>query len=352
MPQQHRPFANHPCASSHPSLIQKTQLFLSLAIGDSTRLSYTSGVKNFLKFVDAAGITPAFPASVETLCIWISSLAAEPSNLKIGTCKVYLSGVINQHLERGFNNPLEKSPPMLDRIFTGIKRWTGLTTNDNQTHSRIKLPITTTMLRSFAPLLDHHKRSDALVLAMMWLATTAMLRISEFTIDNKDNDHLLSLSQLSFIAHNNTTIDTLRVNDIKAIKHAILHLQASKTDPFRAGVDITIAATETIQHLCSYLAHIKHQRVNNNSPLFSFSDGAAANRSWFMKQVSTLLSQSGYNAQHYTSHSFRKGGAVSLQEMNVADSVIRLMGRWKSDAFNLYVQHPTSNTINNAMMRM
>lgn len=298
-------------------------------------------------------ISPAFPASIETLCLWISSIAAAPYHLKIGTCKVYISGVINAHIERGFNNPLENAPPMLDRILTGIKRYAAHQHNNiDRSHNKPKLPITTAMLRSFASLLDDQHRSDALVLAMMWVATTGMLRISEFTVDNKDNDHLLSLSQLSFRMINDTTMNALSIDNTENIKHAVLHLHASKTDPFRLGVEIIIASKETINALCSYLAHIKQRPVQLHSPLFSFKNGEPVNRNWFMKQITTLLTKTGYNYQHYSSHSFRKGGAVSLQQSGIEDSIIRKLGRWKSDAYHLYLRHPANESIINASARI
>lgn len=164
MPPQHRPFANHSCATHHPHLIQNAQMFLALAIGQSTRQSYLSGVNSYIRFVDNMGITPAFPASVETLCLWITAIASAPQYLKVGTCKVYLSGVIHHHIERGFNNPIDSAPPMLNMIFTGIKRWQAYRQTGN--HVKPKLPITTSMLRLMTQSLKPSIRSDALVLAM------------------------------------------------------------------------------------------------------------------------------------------------------------------------------------------
>lgn len=352
MPLVHRPFSNHSCAASHPNLIANAQLFLSLAIGDSTRQSYSSGVKSYLKFIDATGISPAFPASIETLCLWISFLAAPPRQLKLGTCKVYLSAIINQHIERGFSSPLDNAPPMLQRILIGIKRWSAH--NEQDIQIKRKLPITTSMLRAMSPLLDRSKRGDALVLAMMWVATTAMLRISEFTTDNKNNDRLLCMNQLSFITHDNKITDALNLHHgaTDNIKHAILHLKQSKTDPFRKGMNIIIAATETIRALSTYISHCTRQRLNPHSPLFSSSTGQPVGRYWFMKQVSTLLTATGYDTSQYTSHSFRKGGAVSLQHSGVEDSIIRSLGRWKSDAYHLYLRDPVQETIINAATRI
>lgn len=351
MPERHRPFSSHPAAASHPTIVSNARVFLSLAIGDSTRQAYTSGVNSYLKFVGLLKIRPAFPASIDTLCLWIASIAAPPHNLKVGTCKVYLSGVINQHLEQGFHNPIEDAPPMLDRIFTGIKRYSAMKPINNVTNNR-KLPITTAMLRRMQPLLHCIHRSDALVLAMMWLATTAMLRISEFTAGNKDREHILSLSQLTFINVHNQILNSLVVNQASRIKHAVLHLSQSKSDPFRKGVDIIIATPETLEALKGFLSHPKNHRRGLSDPLFTFRDNTAVTRQWFMQQVSSLLTKTGYNTLHYSSHSFRKGGAVSLQHSGATDSIIRRMGRWQSDAYHRYVKDPMNDTIIHAAKLM
>lgn len=288
-------------------------------------------------------IEPAFPASVETLCLWITSLASAPRHLQVGTCKVYLSGVIHHHIERGFNNPVETAPPMLDMIFMGIKRWAAY--NQQNNHSKIKLPITTDMLRVMTRPLNPNMRSDALVLAMTWVALTAMLRISEFTTDQRNQERMLTMKQLSFNTKNNTRVNSIDILRSMDIKHATLHLEQSKTDPFRKGVDIIIASPEAIQALTNYLYLTTDKHITPQSPLFRNRNGTAVNRAWFMKQVNILVTAAGYNKSQYTSHSFRKGGAVSLQERGVEDSVIRNMGRWRSGAYHLYLRHPKHDTI-------
>ena len=103
-------------------LIAQAQTFLALAIGSSTRQTYSTGLKSFIAFVDTHGIRPAFPASVQTLYLWISFLASPPRALTLGTCKVYLSAVVTRHTELGYDHPLPSAPPMLSRIMAGIKR--------------------------------------------------------------------------------------------------------------------------------------------------------------------------------------------------------------------------------------
>jgi hypothetical protein len=340
MPEQHRPFADHPCAASHPVLISRAQTLLALAIGQSTRQTYSSGVKSFINFVDKHGIRPAFPASVQTLCLWVTDLTSPPRPLTLGTCKVYLSAVVTRHTEMGFNSPLLDAPPMLDRILTGIKRTAAQT-------AMPKLPITTAMLEEMRPHLRLQQRSDILLWAMMWTATAGLLRISEFTVRNEaDSARTLRTQQLTFYDSEGRTY-TLRqaAKAGEEMRYAILHLEASKTDPFRTGADIVISASTALDALLSYATHLSLDSSSPAVPLFHLPDRTAVTRSWLMKNVDRLLRLTGRNPRQYSSHSFRKGGATSLQSKGVEDSLIRRAGRWRSDAFYLYVRHTALDTL-------
>jgi hypothetical protein len=45
------------------------------------------------------------------------------------------------------------------------------------------------------------------------------------------------------------------------------------------------------------------------------------------------------NAHQYKGHSFRRGGATSLARAGVQEHTIKKMGRWKSSAYQLYIDH-------------
>ena len=289
--------------------------------------------------MDSHDIRPAFPASAQTLCLWISSLASPPGALTLGTCKVYLSAVVTRHTELGYDHPLVGAPPMLSRIMAGIKRMAAQP-------SRPKLPITTALLEEMRPHLRLQQRSDILLWAMMWTATTGLLRISEFaTRGDTDTTRVLGLQQLTFHDGRQRPYD-LRdaASSGEEMVYAILRLTASKTDPFRAGVDIVLSAPTTLQALLAYGTHFE-PNVTSTTALFHHPGRTAVTRTWLMKRVDGLLRKIGRDPRQFSSHSFRKGGAVSLQSLGVEDSLIRRLGRWKSDAFNLYVRDPSFATL-------
>ncbi len=54
-----------------------------------------------------------------------------------------------------------------------------------------------------------------------------------------------------------------------------------------------------------------------------------------VKKAATLLDK---DPRHFGSHSLRSGGATAMFRGNVSKTVIKLFGRWSSDAFERYIQ--------------
>ena len=46
----------------------------------------------------------------------------------------------------------------------------------------------------------------------------------------------------------------------------------------------------------------------------------------------------GFHTHKIGSHSLRSGGAMALHQAHVHDSTIKIIGRWRSDAFLIYLQ--------------
>ena len=72
----------------------------------------------------------------------------------------------------------------------------------------------------------------------------------------------------------------------------------------------------------------------------SFRDGKPLTRERFVQQVRAALSQAGINYKGYSGHSFRIGAATTAAKRGVADATIKMLGRWKSSAYQLYIRTP------------
>ena len=69
------------------------------------------------------------------------------------------------------------------------------------------------------------------------------------------------------------------------IRYAVLHLDASKSDPLRTGVDVTISSSAALRTLRRYAHYCTSPTTTLATPLFHFADGRAVLRQWRMRQV-------------------------------------------------------------------
>ena len=56
----------------------------------------------------------------------------------------------------------------------------------------------------------------------------------------------------------------------------------------------------------------------------------------FLRWLRRLLREMDMNSSELTGHSFRAGGATDLYQENIPHEIIKLMGRWRSDAYLIY----------------
>ena len=74
------------------------------------------------------------------------------------------------------------------------------------------------------------------------------------------------------------------------------------------------------------------------TPLFRRADGTAFKVTDVRNVVKWLMTSVGEDARLYGAHSLRIGGATAALAAGVPPATIRLMGRWSSDVYELYVR--------------
>jgi hypothetical protein len=135
------------------------------------------------------------------------------------------------------------------------------------------------------------------------------------------------------------------MNDVsvdRAGRPEIIHLtlKASKTDPFRKGVTISVGRTG--KHLCPVVALLAYLAVRGGQegPLFQHDDRRPLTKAAFVDQVRRTLTLAGVEERSYAGHSFRIGAATAAATAGVDDSLIQTLGRWKSSAYLAYIRVP------------
>ena len=264
----------------------------------------------------------------------------KPKPVQHRTVKVYLSALATYHQTWGVERLLE-SKPMLMRVVNGLKKIQGDWTR------RTRLPITTALLNEISVLFDRSVSEHRMLWSAMTTATYGLFRLGELTTtrDNKGDDNgALKLGQLQLYSPSGTVIElpTLRVQS--PVGYYSITLHASKTDPWRSGVTVTISGAAAVSAMQQHL--LSHPSLHRpSSPLFAWPSGRALHRHALVNAVQQLIALTGRNASSYTGDSFRRGGAQSLRNAGVPDGTIQIMGRWKSDCSNRYIDIDTAAVI-------
>ena len=189
-----------------------------------------------------------------------------------------------------------------------------------------RIPITLSHLRHLITLAHTElPQADARCFtAAALLAFFGLLRVSEFT----------SPSPTFFDANWHLGRGDISFSPSRPL--VVIRIKASKTDPFREGCSIRIAATG-IPDMCPVRALIAYLSSDPclTGPLFVLSNGQFLTR----QHINAFLRRAFPLAVPGTiaSHSFRIGGASRLCSLGVPDATIQIMGRWASDAFRRYL---------------
>ena len=156
------------------------------------------------------------------------------------------------------------------------------------------------------------------------------MRAGEFTLKSaQDFDPSACLTPQDVAVDKHSNPSMLRV-----------HLQQSKTDPFRHGVDIYLGRTDsTLCPVAAILAYVA-TRPAVPGPFFMYRDGSPLTRDKLVTAVRKALTKAGLDHSGYSGHSFRIGAATSAARAGLSDPLIKMLGRWESAAYQRYIQTP------------
>ena len=78
---------------------------------------------------------------------------------------------------------------------------------------------------------------------------------------------------------------------------------------------------------------------------FFFSNERFLTRDRFVAKVREAMSLAGLNYDDYSGHSVRIGAATTAAQKGISDSTIKMLGRWKSSAYTLYIKTPRDHLV-------
>lgn len=290
--------------------------YLWWGLAERTRKSYQSATKGYVMSCAILGKSP-FPATLETLLAWVAEMGERRILPK--TIKLYLMGVRSFQVDMGTRKELDIfHHPTLERVIQGIRRLRG------EPDVKERLPITRPILLNILATFNTRTQTGATFHAAFCLAFAGFLRMGEFTWSAADQHEDFSQWHMT---RKSITLEEDRI---------YVQLPASKTDPFRQGVKLTIAAArDEACALKSLRRLLSDFPTSSQAPLFDTEKGFT--RQYATNILRNTLSRLGYRG-NYSGHSFRRGAATSASESGLSENEIMALGRWKSDSFKLYIQ--------------
>ena len=150
---------------------------------------------------------------------------------------------------------------------------------------------------------------------------------------------ITSSSVRSYDASCQLTMADVAIDDGQNPTVVRIHLKRTKTTPF-SGVDVFLGRTD--DDLCPVSALLAYLVVRGVTPgpLFRFQDGRFLTKQLFIERVRIGLDTLGLSSSDYAGHRFRIGAATTAAERGVEDSLIKMLGRWESSAYQIYIKTP------------
>ena len=247
-------------------------------------------------------------------------------SVTLRTIRVYLAGVSFLHHVKGLRSPVTGNPT-LRLLLRGIRR-----SQTTVPPSKCRLPITPRILarlwRSAQRNSSLQQQDRLMFQAAMSVAFFGFLRVGEFTSTPRNPIPLIR-------------------GDIKLVEHATLtiNIRRSKADQWGKGALISIGCSRDKR--CPVRAmnrYLKSACLPDSAPLFQFRYGSPLTAKTFRALLRYHLRKIGLNSRKYNTHSFRIGAATAAAKAGFSESKIMHLGRWRSKAFQAYIQFTPSHT--------
>ncbi|TFY61177.1 hypothetical protein EVJ58_g4674 [Rhodofomes roseus] len=329
-----------PSTIQHPAIEHLRHIGALESLRDAR--AYGSGLRKFHLFCDIFSIAEAdrLPASFEVLnsfALWALAdpqpgdiaLATAPAFEPVGRDAVrkYLSAIRAWHLAQGWPAPLSADQlSSIDFHLRGLERHVGA--------RRVppRPPVTIHMLAALRAGLDLNNPFDACVWAAAACAFWGLMRFGEITVR----------SRAAFDGSKHIKrADAMTALDVNGKLYARLDLPAAKTA--RQGEIQSVYLVVQGPTVCPIAALRNLTAVvpaGPADPLFSWRDRNGAVRPLVrdaaLQRINSIFRSDGWGTAF--GHSFRIGGAAFFLAQGADPEIVRLQGRWRSMAYQVYIR--------------
>ena len=317
---------HYPCSSVTTKLANIVSMLIKSSLQPSSVPTYRRAWNLFHLFLSSifqhAVVT--LPISPSRIALFIAYLYDK--NYAPSTVNTYVSAI-------GYTHKLYQLPDPSKAFFV-----LQLLRGYNKVGFRLdaRLPITLPILHklfSASPHVCNSPYQIARFKAMCALAFFAFLRVGEMTMTSNNTVSILQLHNLV------TLVDTAK-SSVCGLKLTFGDYKHSYNQtPF----SITISRQQQFCPVDIILDYLR-MRGSQPGPLFITISGGIVSRENFCNCLASAFKFCGLDSSRYKGHSFRIGAASHAAEKGLSDTQIRLLGRWKSNAFLKYIRVPNLAT--------
>lgn len=251
------------------------EFYFRNGLAESTQRAYNSAKRRYIHFCSIHNLSP-IPSSERQLCHYVSYLAI--ANLSHNTIKAYLSAVRHLHIAEQAADPGISKMPRLEHVLRGVKYMQAR----GERKGKARLPISIDILHKLREAWQRKASRDSV---MLWAAASlcffGFFRSGEITVPSESG-----YDKGAHLNFEDVTVDDLANPQVLQVR-----IKASKTDPFRTGVEVFVGRTRC--SMCPVAAVLAYMvtRGAGPGPLFKFSNGKPLTRSRFVTGVKEALEQ-------------------------------------------------------------
>ena len=297
---------------------------LKSTYAESTKSSYKTHLKSYSAFCSVLGV-PLVPADPQLISLYAVLLAR---SLQYKSIPQYLNIISLLHKSLDMPSPLDSF--IVKSTLRGIKNTIGH-------EPTIKLPVTPEILYKILNNLKLNVISDACVWMACIIMFYGLLRKSNVVGPHK----------------------ILR-KDCKFTNESIqLIIRSSKTRNKHTDIPRTLSLPRFKDHsLCPVAAILNYLRLTTeiplSAPLCALPKSGGKFSTLTYKSITDVLREAvpTDQASSYATHSFRRGGASYMFSIGMSVETIRLMGDWRSNAYQRYISIDSSLLSHNSVSIM
>ena len=305
----------------------------------STKESYRTAINHLRRCEEESGVDMSLPFDDSKTFEFLGWMEAR--GLKSRSMSTYLSGIRALHIASGFTEPFLRNP-MVKLILRGQDNFDKL--EDRMTGELGKLPVTKDVMMLIKKNLlktDWSRLEKRLLWAVFTLAWSGSFRIHE----------LVSRSTAEFDSQTTLLWQDVSFSEVELkgekIKSVSVHIKSPKVDRIGAGDNIQVFQLNNF--MCPVAAMDKFRaeskcKEEKEMPVFRKACGLCVSGAEINRRLAVLTKEVGNLVPGgvIKSHSFRSGVPSEMAKNGESSEAIQAVGRWKSDAYRVYVKLPLS----------